>query len=436
MSTAPASPISSFSIDGAHLLNALSAALVLTLVPWQALGAAVYLSTSLVVFAVLATINHLAPSRLRRLTHVVKAAYTQVLAASVAPLLHERWSAVVVAVAVVVTVCDLVPLLLSPAAATRPRGAAVVAEGVGAVARAAAVVVGFVAVGLPVLAMTTYVACSAVYVFERRARIAAGRRHDYSALHALEHVALQVLLGTLNARVLDVDTVVIAWVVMIAPLVLALIVSGVTFNALAWRATRTSVPPWFDPRVRPHLDDKARANAKSTRLQHYVIKPFTPKIASRRVRWQDIERLVDALPDGGPFDVVVGVLSGGAFIAPLVARRYGVGRVVYARSRLWSQLSFARSARASFRYYAGREHRTVVTFLDDEAAVLRGARVLVVDDSVCTGTTIASVRAACEREGAVVVVTAALFCDPAHPTDLHAIQSRTPLVWPWGWESD
>ena len=71
-----------------------------------------------------------------------------------------------------------------------------------------------------------------------------------------------------------------------------------------------------------------------------------------------------------------------------------------------------------------------------EATDLAGQRVLVVDDSVCTGVTMASVREFCRARGASRVATLALFCHPDHPTDYAFRVSKTPLVWPWGWESD
>lgn len=419
-----------FWIDGDRLLNAWTVMLVLTCVPWRRVTQVPWLAGAIVVFAVVAVVNHLEPVRFRRLTHVVKAAYTHVLAASLLTRVDSRWTLIVGAAAVAVSVGDLLPLLLSP----RSRLANAF-EAVGGVTRAGVVVVAFVLVGLPLLPMALFVACSIVYAKERRARIAANRREAYSGLHALEHVAVWVLLVTVNAPVLEVHDVVVGLVVAVVPIAVPLIVAGVAFNIATWRAVSQHMPTWVDPKMRPFLEEKARANALSLRLQHYVIKPFTPRIAVHHVRFADIEQLVAMLPVREPYDVVVGVMSGGAFIAPLVARHVGAARVVYARSRLWSQIAFVTNVRAVLRYYFGRGNRTVVTFVDGPVD-LHGLRVLVVDDSVCTGATLASVREACTQAGAAHITTAALFCDTAHPTDVYAVQGRTPLIWPWGWESD
>jgi hypoxanthine phosphoribosyltransferase len=60
----------------------------------------------------------------------------------------------------------------------------------------------------------------------------------------------------------------------------------------------------------------------------------------------------------------------------------------------------------------------------------------VVDDSVCTGATLASVGALCRERGASEVRTLSLYCHPRHPSDYFYRHGKTPLVWPWGWEAD
>src|SRR5690606_15465941 len=101
----------------------------------------------------------------------------------------------------------------------------------------------------------------------------------------------------------------------------------------------------------------------------------------------------------------------------------------------WSRLSLLQNAITSTRYYLGLGNRTAASFIDPNLD-LRGQRVLLVDDSVCTGATLATVAALCRAHGAREVETLALCCDPEHPTDHYHRASTTPLIWPWGWESD
>lgn len=411
----------SWNLESAQLVNALSIALVACLVPENPWTDNLYLTLSTLCFASLATLNHLFPARLAWLTHVVKAAYTHVLFASLA--IAWLW------IPALISTIDLIPLIVrDPRLRDR-------SEAIGACGRWVAIGLGFFVLGFPVGLTVSFVVCTAIYGWERRRRIAAGRRHDYGLAHCLEHCATWCYLVCINADRLDFPLVVRLSLGLVITIALGLIVLGIAINLAAFRGVRAQLPPWFDPRLRASILAKARANVLSHRWQHYVVKPFTPKISNRRVRWQDIEAMVDALELGRPFDCVVGVLSGGAFIANYVALRHQIAQVHYVESQLWSRLSLLRNAITSTRYYLGLGNQTAARFIDPDLD-LRGQRVLLVDDSVCTGATLATVAALCRARGAREVETLALFCHPEHPTDHHHRVSMTPLIWPWGWESD
>jgi adenine/guanine phosphoribosyltransferase-like PRPP-binding protein len=413
--------VRAWNLESAQLVNALTIAFVACLVPEQPWTENLYLTASTLGFALLATLNHLFPARLEWLTHGVKAGYTHVLFASLS--IAWWW------VPVVISLIDLLPLWV------RDQRLRDLSEAVGACGRWGAIGFGFFVLGFPIGLAVVFVGCTAVYGWERRRRIAAGRRHDYGHAHCLEHVAAWSLLVCLNADRLDFPLVLRLSVGLAITLALGLVMLGIAINLHAFRSVRSHLPPWFDPRLRASILAKARANVFSHRWQHYVVKPFTPKISNRRVRWADIERMIDALELGQPFDCVVGVLSGGAFIANYVALRHHIPQVHYARSRLWSRLSLLKNAVQSTRYYLGLHNDTGASFIDPNLD-LRGQRVLLVDDSVCTGATLASVAALCRAHGAREVETLALFCHPEHRTDHHHQVSMTPLIWPWGWESD
>lgn len=408
-------------MESARLLNALSIAFVACLVPQDPWTDNLYLTVSTLCFASLATLNHLFPTRLEWLTHVIKAAYTHLLFASLA--IAWWW------VPVLFSAIDLLPLL------ARDQRLRDRSEAVGACGRWGAIGFGFFVLGFPLGLLAFFVACTAVYAWERRRRIAAGRRHDYGHAHCLEHLAAWSFLVCLNADRLDFPLVARLSLGLAVTLALGLIALGIAINLAAFRSVRAELPSWFDPRLRAEILAKARANVFSHRWQHYVLKPFTPKISNRRVRWRDIEAMVDALELDEPFDCVVGVLSGGAFIANYVALRHRIAHVHYARSRLWSDLSLLKNAVRSTRYYLGLRNDIAPSFLDPSLD-LRGQRVLLVDDSVCTGVTLATVAALCRARGAREVETLALFCHPEHLTDHYYRVSMTPLIWPWGWEAD
>jgi hypoxanthine phosphoribosyltransferase len=242
-------------------------------------------------------------------------------------------------------------------------------------------------------------------------------------------------LLVVNASKLDLPLVWSLHLGGFVALAVSLVIAGVVTNVRVFRAIERTLPPWFDPRLRDVILRKSRANALSHRLQHYVIKPFTPKMINERVAWQDIEAMVARIPFAEGFDTIIGITSGGAFIARCVAARLGTQDVQYVQSRLWSRMPLHKNLAASFRYYVGRTNDTRVGFLGGDVD-LSGKRVLLVDDSVCTGATLASVERFCRARGAAYVKTLALFVDPRHPTDYFFRMSKTPLVWPWGWESD
>ncbi len=412
-------------IEANRLSNALSVALLVCLLPAAALGEHLYLGLSLAAFACVAALNHLWPTRLRRLTHVVKACYTHVLAASLS--IHLEGS--LAPLAALVSLFDLLPLGL-PAGRVRA-----LCEALGGTLRWIAIVVAIVLLEVPWPLLLGLAFCSGAYWHERRTRIAAGRRDDYGYLHIVEHLGVWLLLVFLNAELLDFVRVARVSLAVIAAVAVGLVGLGIASNLRALRGLEAELPPWFDPRLRPFIAHKIRANLYSHRWQHYVMKPFSPKMTNMRICWSDIEAMVEGIELQGRYDLAVGVLSGGAFIASYVAKKRGIEELAYIRSRLWSKLSLFANVRISARYYLGRPIEPVVEFLDEDLE-LGGRRVLVIDDSVCTGATMKTVVDRCYERGAREVSTLALFCNAEHSTDYCYRESMTPLVWPWGWESD
>jgi len=328
-----------------------------------------------------------------------------------------------------ITALDLLPLVVRDGRLRR------LSEGLGATCRWLLILAAFGFVAFPTWAAAAYVVSTAAYFWERNQRIRAGRRWEYGWLHCLEHVAVWVFLLVVNAPVLDRPR---SWTLhmgVLAVVALGLTIAGIVTNAAIFRSLERELPPWFDPGLREALREKSRANTFSHRLQHYIVKPFTPKMVNRRVQWPDIEGMVASIAVGEPFDAVVGVTSGGAFIAGCVAARLGIASAHYVESRFWSRMPLHRNLLASLRYYAGAANDTEVRFLGGDVD-LSGQKVLLVDDSVCTGATLAAAARLCRARGAAEVKTLALFVDPAHPTDYFYERSKTPLVWPWGWEAD
>jgi|GEM_PF-1842545 len=426
--TTPASDLFAgrFCVNGAHLHNAWSVGFMLFLVPHDAFGKHLYLTLSTVGFVAVAVVNHLFPQKLPWLTHLVKAAYTHLVFASLGVSTSSLWFLGVAAVSIL----DVVPLAL------RSPGWSKAVEAVGAWVRLAGLAYGFVVMGFPLWLLFAFGGCSALYFFERRERIRRGERSDYGILHSFEHVGIWLYFVTLNGPCLDVTLTLWGSVLYIVVMASLLVVLGITTNRLLWASLRRDLPAWFDPQLLPLLVEKTADNAQSHKVINYIVKPFTPKMCNVRIRWSDVENMVDRVVVDVGYDVVVGVQSGGAFIARCVADRIGVDDVRYVRSRLWSRQTFRQNLRAIFGYYFFAAPAAAPQFAASSDANLAGKRVLVVDDSVCTGATLDGVTQLCRDLGAAHVGTWSLFCHPAHPTDYCYQQAMTPLIWPWGWESD
>lgn len=405
------------------LINCLTIVAFVALTPRAALTRNLYPTVSLYGFIIAALANHAFPESLSALTHVVKAFYTHVLFAFVGVPIF--W------LPLIVSGFDLAPLLLG----SHPRLRAL-AEGLGALARWLIIILGFVQLAERPWWLIAYGILTFVYFRERKARIARGQRQDYGWSHCAEHLAVWVYLYLVGAAYLDSKRV---WTVVSAVLLLVGITAvavGLFINVRLHRRLQTSLPPWIDPGVVPALLRKSRQNMLSVKLQNYVIKPFTPEITNRIVDWQEIEQRVAEVPIKETFDAMLGIFSGGAFIAGCLAQRLQIHEPVYVKSTYWSGLSLWRNAFRSFRYYIGKPVHARVTICGDAVPQLDGKRVLIVDDSTCTGATLRAVTRWCHMAGAKHVKTFALFCHPKHRTDYHSQVSRTPNVWPWGLEVD
>lgn len=399
--------------DGRKLVNALTLLWLACLVPVDPLGENRLFTASVFAFMTAAIVNHLFPARWPGLSHVVKALYSLLLVQTAR--IDLRWAPALMA-------ADLAPL-----ASTRLAPV----EHVGAACRVACVALAFHRVHWNPPLVAFFAAMSAVYFVERRARIRRGRRHEYGWFHHFEHLAIVALLFLGNADRFDVhDT----WIrIAVAPFILFALMTlgGLLINR---SLAHGRLPAWFDPRVEAPFREKLARNVRSTKLYNYFLKPFDHVLTVRKVTWAEIESIIDAVPVREPVDEVVGVLSGGAFIAAYVARRNGVPRVSYMRSSYWSHNDLPTMAVKIAKHLAGRPVMTDLHFPPDFDVA--GKSVLLVDDTVCTAATVDSISAELRRRGARRVIRFALFCNPQAEVEYAGVRSAAPLIWPWGWESD
>ena len=196
------------------------------------------------------------------------------------------------------------------------------------------------------------------------------------------------------------------------------------------------LPDWFDPRLVGLL--KRKLGRKKTILSFVDWVTFQilelvvrPKGWSylRPVTWGDLETMIQAdcqvITDleYAP-DVVVGIKSGGAFIANYVAKCLGVEEVCYVQVEYYRPI-FSSTVLAFITRFLRRARLTLTGELD-----VQGKRVLLVDDQVYTGKSLRAARAYLEQSGAAAVKTYCVYITGSS-TDFAGRRGRMNYV-PWG----
>jgi hypoxanthine phosphoribosyltransferase len=407
-------------IDNKDLTLALSAGALACLVPRDPFGSHAYLTLATYGFVSLAVLNHLFAKRLQAATAAVKALYTQMLCASVGVGMPIAWS---------ISVLDLSVLGI---ASKRLRNAA---EDAGAVARVILIVMGFASIRFNPLVLVPYLAFNYLYFRERRARIREDRRFDYGWPHHFEHLALWLYFYAVNHDALDLARVHAAAGLYAGAIVLVSLLAVTAINVRLHSRWRRDLPAWFDSRLLDEFRKKIRNNLASLKWHNHVTKSFNYAVSNERMTWRRIEQMVDEIEVAERFDLAVGVLSGGAFIARYVCVRLEIGALVYVRSKVWSGTTLVKTALNILRYLLRGSFECERIELDDSLDV-SGKRVLLIDDTVTTGTTMEGVARALRARGAAEVKTYALVCNRKHQPHYFHRMAPVPFIWPWGAEVD
>lgn len=184
--------------------------------------------------------------------------------------------------------------------------------------------------------------------------------------------------------------------------------------------TQYEAPPdWFDPALVGLLEKKRdRSGMRSLErvldwTMRQPLKVVVPReiINTHKHTWEDIEHMIregcEMMRLGYQPDVVVGVKSGGAFIANYVAQQLGIEEVGYMKASHYSNKS--------------RSVALTLTQMGQEAVIkepctidVSGRNVLLVDDQVATGASLRAAVAHIKEKGAADVKTYCLFAkDPA-----------------------
>lgn len=201
-------------------------------------------------------------------------------------------------------------------------------------------------------------------------------------------------------------------------------------------AQSVALPDWFDPQLVDLLEKKLRRKKSFVSvldritflLLEFVVRPVGWSYV-RPVAWADLEMMMqhdcDAITANGYApDVIVGIESGGAFIANFVAKCLGVQDVSYVRVESYSPI-FDSTVLAFMTRFLRRARLTLRGDLD-----VKGKRVLLVDDQVYTGKSLQAARECLEQAGAATVKTYCVYVTGS-TTDFAGRSGRMNYV-PWG----
>lgn len=205
----------------------------------------------------------------------------------------------------------------------------------------------------------------------------------------------------------------------------------------AWlRILHQKIPPWFDQRLlgmfRQKLQERGR---KDINFMNSLYTYTSPRGYLGSPRWSHLEALVrqacSAVIDDSDFapSRVVGIASGGAFIAPFVAQTLGVRQINYLKiTKYGNKTNLARMRSLVFNEDAVVQPGVFPDFMCD-----KNEEVLVVDDQTLTGSTLRVAVDFLINKHAQKVKTLVVSQITPRPdlVDYSAVHGFL-MKWPWG----
>jgi len=203
------------------------------------------------------------------------------------------------------------------------------------------------------------------------------------------------------------------------------------------RDETVELPEWFDETLKQDLMRKRFRRSGRLHVLDQLVFSLLDVVASssywrygREYSWKDLEALIhedcsEVRKSGFKPETIVGIKSGGAFIANFVARCLAVRPVHYIRVSHYAPIFGSAVLPVLLRC------RSLATLVSHDAMTdLRGRSVLLVDDQIRTGRSMEAAQQWVRQRGAGEVRTYCVFCQGAR-TDFgnrDGIMMRVP----WG----
>lgn len=202
------------------------------------------------------------------------------------------------------------------------------------------------------------------------------------------------------------------------------------------RAAEATVPEWFDRRLLPDLVRKVnRPRGIVSLVDTVVLHGLSFLFGTKRWRyvkqydWSELEHFIgddcrEIIASGFRPEVIIGIRSGGAFLANCVARQLGVSTVGYIGVDRYSPLLGSTCLAFVWKFF--RAPKLTCDLQTDVAA----RKVLLIDDQTATGKTLRLASGRLESSGACEIRTYCVFTQGFRPD--FGRRSGIMLNAPWG----
>jgi hypoxanthine phosphoribosyltransferase len=394
-----------------------------SLLPFMAINSqnSPYVNTSIISFSIIATINHLMPENFEGLTHGVKMLYSNILFSllDIHPILGFTFS-----------LFDLLPIF------TDNKKLKKYGELLLQIPRKLIEFYAMYQIFISGKLEFYFIAvCKVIYYYERKWRIEHGRRNQFPAWHAAEHIGLYVLVKEMTGTEFSP---IMCFVILLLFMVFQAIFI-ISVNAYIYYMSTHRMPKWVKDNKDLHsiFQNKIEGNSNSYKLHNYVLKPWLSHLKIHFITWRRLEESVAHMRqkhDFSDIDIVVGISTGGAFVGQYLAILLDKPFEIV-NSKFWSGMNFPQSFIKSTKWMLGREINANIW----GTLNVHGKRVLLVDDTTYTGITMKGATKYLKSNGATTVKTFVLWINSMinSPIDYYyETNQRVPIIWEWGVEID
>lgn len=279
--------------------------------------------------------------------------------------------------------------------------------------------------------------CKLLSFVDKKIQWNAENKSDFSFFHAAEHLEYYLIIKFFTKSFFRISE---CFVILIC-LTIFLAIFIYCYNFYIYSSFMSRVPSWVknDQALVNVLKNKIQKNYSSKKISNYILKPYLYSLKLHIVTWAEIEKHCDSVltklsPDD--IDVVIGIQTGGYFIGKYVAMK--LNKPLFAvKSQLWSGSTMMNNFEKGFNHYFSKNSLAPKISEIPETLDVSGKRILICDDSICTGTTISNIinRLKAFYKPKEVKSFSIWVYGKFNPDYFHTYM-RVPLLWEWGAEID